>query len=127
MNDFHKNIKQNKLNDLRLKIIDLINKDKKFRLNYFLAAKDILYKLVGNELSMQTRINLSIQTPKDSSSLLPLHSDIWSGDSPFEVVIWIPLVDVYKTKSMYILPPKEYKKIEKKFFKTFWKFKQPIL
>ena len=52
---------------------------------------------------MQKRINLSIQLPNDSSSLLPLHSDIWSGDSPFEAVVWIPLVDCFKTKSMYIL------------------------
>ena len=66
---------------------------------------------------MQNRINLSIQLPKDKSSLLPLHSDIWSGDSPFELVIWIPLVDCYKTKSMYILPPNYYKKVEKNFSK----------
>ena len=64
---------------------------------------------------MQTRINLSIQTPKDNSSLLPVHSDIWSGDSPFEVVVWIPLVNCFKTKAMYILPPNEYKKVEKNF------------
>ena len=55
---------------------------------------------------MQKRINLSIQLPNDSSSLLPLHSDIWSGDSPFEAVVWIPLVDCFKTKSMYILKSK---------------------
>ena len=36
-----------------------------------------------------------------------------SGDSPFEVVVWIPLVDCYKTKTMYILPPKHYNKVEK--------------
>ena len=66
---------------------------------------------------MQNRINLSIQLPKDKSSLLPLHSDIWSGDSPFEVVIWIPLVNCYQTKTMYLLPPKYYKKIEKNFTK----------
>ena len=64
---------------------------------------------------MQLRINLSIQMPKDDSSLLPIHSDVWSGDSPFEGVIWIPLVDCYKTKSMYILPPSKYKKIQRLF------------
>ena len=53
--------------------------------------------------------------PKDDSSLLPMHSDVWSGDSPFEGVIWIPLVDCYKTKSMYILPPSKYKKIQRLF------------
>ncbi len=117
LNNFHKNIKQSQLNDLRLKIINNINQDKKFKLNYFLSSKKILNNIVGNELSMQTRINLSIQTPKDQGSLLPLHSDIWSGDSPFEVVIWIPLVNCYNSKSMYILPPSEYKKVEKNFSK----------
>jgi len=61
---------------------------------------------VGNELAMQLRVNLSIQLPNDDSSLLPVHSDTWSGDSPFEVVVWLPLVDCYNTKSMYLLPPK---------------------
>ena len=40
------------------------------------------------------------------SSLLPVHADTWSGDSPFEVVVWLPLVDCFSTKSMYLLPPK---------------------
>ena len=66
---------------------------------------------------MQKRINLSIQLPNDSSSLLPLHSDIWSGDSPFEAVVWIPLVDCFKTKSMYILKANKYRKFEKNFKK----------
>ena len=60
---------------------------------------------------MQQRVNLSIQMPKDISSLLPVHSDVWAGDSPFEIVVWLPLVDCYKTKTMYILPPKKNKKI----------------
>ena len=57
---------------------------------------------------MQKSLNLSIQFPKDDSSLLPIHSDVWSGDSPFEINLWLPLVDCYKTKSMYILKPKYY-------------------
>ncbi len=117
LNNFHKKIKLKDLNNIRLKIINALNKDKEYRKNYFLTSKKILYELVGNELSMQNRINLSIQLPKDKSSLLPLHSDIWSGDSPFEVVIWIPLVDCYNTKTMYLLPPKNYKKVEKNFKK----------
>ena len=32
---------------------------------------------------------------------------MWSGDSPFEINLWVPLVNCYKTKSMYILPEKE--------------------
>ena len=54
---------------------------------------------------MQRRLNLSIQLPGDRSSLLPVHADVWDGDSPFEVVAWLPLVDCHRSKSMYLLPP----------------------
>ena len=59
----------------------------------------------GNELAVQKKINLSIQLPDDNSSLLPIHTDVWSGNSPFELVLWIPLVSVKNTKSMFILSP----------------------
>ena len=45
---------------------------------------------------MQKNLNLSIQCPNDNSSLLPIHFDVWSGDSPFEINLWVPLVDCYK-------------------------------
>ena len=72
-----------------------------------------MYELVGNEIMMQKKINLSIQLPGDESSLLPIHSDVWSGDSPYEINLWVPLVDCYRTKSMYILSPKENDKFNK--------------
>ena len=64
---------------------------------------------------MKLRVNLSIQLPQDDGSLLPIHSDTWSGDSPFEVVVWIPLVDCYDTKTMFLLPPQESKKLTRNF------------
>ena len=64
--------------------------------------------MVGSELAMQNNINLSIQFPDDVSSLLPLHADTWSGDY-FESVLWLPLVNCYKTKSMFILGQKNIK------------------
>ena len=45
-----------------------------------------------------------------------MHADTWSGDSPFETVIWLPLVNCYKTKSMFILKQSKYKNFEK-FYK----------
>jgi sporadic carbohydrate cluster 2OG-Fe(II) oxygenase len=36
---------------------------------------------------------------------LPVHADTWSGDSPYEVVVWLPIVNCYGTKAMYLLPP----------------------
>ena len=66
---------------------------------------------------MQRKISLSIQYPNDNGSLLPLHSDVWTGCSPFECVLWIPLVNVYASKSMYILPKKENDRIYKNYKK----------
>ena len=85
------------------------------RESYYKIAKEFLDLIVGNEVSMQLRVNLSIQFPNDDSSLLPLHSDTWSGDSPFECVVWLPLVDCYDTKSMYILSPEESQKLSSSF------------
>ncbi len=105
LNQIHKNVPVSDLNSFRLKIIRGINAIEQFREMYFRVARPYLESLVGNELAMQLRVNLSIQLPYDDSSLLPVHADTWSGDSPFEVVVWLPLVDCYRTKSMYILPP----------------------
>ncbi len=117
LNNIHKKIKTKNLNSLRLKIINDVNNEKNLRKNYYKLSKKYLDILVGNELAMQLRVNLSIQFPNDKSSLLPLHSDVWSGDSPYETVVWIPLVDCYKTKSMYILPPQKFKKLKRYLIK----------
>jgi sporadic carbohydrate cluster 2OG-Fe(II) oxygenase len=93
------------LNDFRLAVIRGMNAESWFRPAYYRLAAGALATLVGNELAMQRRINLSIQLPGDADSLLPVHADVMSGDSPFEVVVWLPLVDCFATKSMYLLPP----------------------
>ncbi len=115
LNNFHKYIKLEKLNGFRLKLINEISKSKLYKKHYYNIAKNFLDILVGNELVMQKSINLSIQLPRDNSSLLEVHADTWSGDSPFEVVVWLPLVDCFKTKSMYILPANKYDKFLRKF------------
>lgn len=105
LNSIHEYIEIEDLNEFRLEIFQQLNAKPWFRAAYYSMGQSVLTKIVGNELAMQRRINLSIQLPKDTSSLLPLHADVWSGDSPFEVVMWVPLVDCYKTKAMYLLPP----------------------
>jgi sporadic carbohydrate cluster 2OG-Fe(II) oxygenase len=92
-----------RLNALRLAIIDALTGAPWFREVYFACGRSVLETVVGNELAMQRGIGFSIQVPNDRSSVLPLHSDAWSEDSPFEVVLWIALVDVAATQSMFIL------------------------
>jgi sporadic carbohydrate cluster 2OG-Fe(II) oxygenase len=94
------------LNELRLAVIDVLAATPWFRAAYFATARSLIERIVGNELAMQRSLGFSIQLPDDESSLLPLHSDAWSEDSPYEVVLWIPFVDCFRTKSMFLLPPK---------------------
>lgn len=101
LDEIHQHVGVDKLNEFRLAIFDGMNKEPWLRAAYFATARKALETLVGNELVMQRRINISIQLPDDDSSLLPLHSDVWSGDSPYEVVLWIPYSDCYGTKAMY--------------------------
>lgn len=105
LNYVHHFIKPDQLNELRLQVITTINANEWVRPAYFRLARRALELIVGNELAMQLRVNLSIQMPEDHSSLLPIHADTWSGDSPFEMVVWLPLVDCHSTKSMFLLPP----------------------
>lgn len=105
LDGIHARVSPDQLNGLRMHVITGLNAEPWLRPTYFRLARSTIETIVGNELCMQRRINLSIQMPGDDSSLLATHSDVWSGDSPFEVVVWVPLVDVFKTKSMYLLPP----------------------
>ena len=115
LNEFHKHISVADLNTTRLKIIHGMNEQEWTRFALFEFTRTWLERLVGNELAMQLRLNLSIQMPGDSSSLLAIHSDTWGGDSPFEVVVWLPLVDCYRTKSMFLLPPEPTIRLHQQF------------
>ncbi len=115
LNRIHDQVAIAELNSFRLKIIRGINAIGNFRAMYFRLARSYLETLVGNELAMQLRVNLSIQLPGDDSSLLPIHADTWSGDSPFQVVVWVPLVDCYGTKAMYLLPPEPTARLTQEF------------
>lgn len=100
-NNFHKNDLSKNINEHRLSIIRHMNALSAMRPSYYALAKSALHELVGNELVMQRNINLSIQLPDDDGSLLPVHADVLQGDSPYEVVLWVPLVNCYDTKSMF--------------------------
>ncbi len=113
INNFHKYFSKKNINEIRFKLYKQINIIKEFDKLYYKAGKSTLDELIGNEIAMQKKINLSIQMPNDPDSLLDMHSDIYAGESPFQVVLWIPLVDSFKTKSMFITNPKDNKQLNK--------------
>jgi len=95
------------LNDTKLTVMQALNAASWTREAYFRLAEAALYALIGNELAMQKKFNINVQVPQDATSLLPVHADTWTGDSAYQLVLWVPLVDCYGTKAMYILPPGE--------------------
>lgn len=101
-NNLHKYIKLKDLNKLRLLIYKELNLKKWFKNTYFSLASKTIELIIGNEIAIQKNINISIQLPNDESSKLGLHADSLSGESKFQIVLWIPLVNAYKTKSMYV-------------------------
>ena len=93
LNYVHKYLNVSKFNKFRLKLINEINENQTYRKNFYKISKPLLDIVAGNELAMQKKISLSIQFPKDDSSLLPVHADTWTGVSPFETIIFLPLVE----------------------------------
>ena len=114
-NQAHKYLAPEELNDFRVNMISFLTGSMEVKRLVYEMGKETLGNLVGNELAMQRGINLSIQFPKDDESLLPLHSDVWSGNSPYEVVFWLPLVDCFKTKSMFVLDRTKSQKVFSEF------------
>ena len=105
LNGIHQHVAVADVNALRLFVFEQLNRTAWARPSYLSLARSVIDRIVGNELAMQNKVNLSIQMPHDVTSVLPVHADPWSAETPYEVVEWLPLVDVYDTKAMFILPP----------------------
>lgn len=112
LNGIHEHVDIAGLNALRLAVINAFRTAEWFRPALYSLARSALSTLVGNELAMQRGVGLSVQLPDDTSSLLPVHTDVWDGDSPFEVVLWVPLVDCAGTKSMFIVRPDDDRRLQ---------------
>lgn len=98
----HKYFNKKNINSVRIDCFNEIN----FNLNWENIIKKISFKELrkhfGSDIMIQTKLNLSIQMPNDKSSILNLHSDCWSADSPFQLNLWIPLTEAFESNSMFI-------------------------
>ena len=104
LNNFHKlsnNLSEVDLNQKKINVIKKISQDPKLVDLIFNFFSNNIISFLGNDLLVQKTINLVIQTPDDKNPTIP-HRDA-PPNSYFEVVIWIPLVDCKKTKSMYTI------------------------
>lgn len=104
----HDVVRHDESNDLRLYILQKIATSSSFNRHYYYAARRVIHALSGNELAMQKRPGLSVNLPYNHHDVLPIHADTWNGVSPFELNIWIPLVDCSDSMCLYILERKKY-------------------
>ena len=114
LESLHKFINHKNINDLRLKSFREINKKLDWRKCILDLCENEITSIIGSDILIQSKINLSIQMPKDKSSKLSIHSDSWSADSPFQINLWLPLTPAYDTNSMFVFSKKESLKIVKK-------------
>lgn len=102
LNGFHRRgLSGAALNDFRLELIRYLSQELDVDQLVFDAFENALLQLIGPDIVVQKTINLVIQQPGDPD-VVPTHRDA-PLNSPFEIIVWLPLVDVYGTKSMYLL------------------------
>ena len=102
LNSFHKFADLDRLNEVRVQVHREVGASESFRKLVFSCVQKSLIELIGPEIVAQRQINFVTHLPRDTASLLYLHTDAWSGCSPYEVILWLPLVNVQGTKSMFI-------------------------
>jgi sporadic carbohydrate cluster 2OG-Fe(II) oxygenase len=90
-----------KLNELRVKLIREVTDSIDSGTLIYRAFHKTIESLLGPDLLVQKNTNLVIQQPGDPNPS-ELHRDA-PANSPYEVVVWLPLVDCFRTKSMYIV------------------------
>jgi sporadic carbohydrate cluster 2OG-Fe(II) oxygenase len=91
------------LNPLRIKIFNNLNSLHNWESQFGGLAAEVLEKILGPDLAIQTKLNLSIQFPNDATSLQPLHTDRATGHSLFELVLWVSFTKSDSTGSMFLL------------------------
>lgn len=107
----HLNYQTDKLNDHRMAAFRSINSLVNWEECYFSLASNAISKLLGSDILIQNKLNLSIQMPGDESSQLSLHTDTLSGQSEFEIVLWVPFTKAFDTNSMFIFDLEKTKEI----------------
>jgi len=104
LNDFHSylsGLSATEVNSIRMDAIRKISGEIDFSEMIFRAFEGQLSGLLGPDVLAQKTCNIVIQPPGDPNPS-ELHRDA-PLNSPYEIVVWVPFVDCYETKTMYLL------------------------
>jgi len=89
------------VNSLRLDLIRNISSDIDFSEMIYRAFEKNIRALLGPDILAQKVCNIVIQPPGDPNPS-EVHRDA-PLNSPYEIVVWVPFVDCFATKAMYLL------------------------
>ena len=110
LNDFHDlNIDKSDFNNIRMEIINSLSEDKDYLNHIMDSYGEYVKKLVGNDILIQKNINIMCHEPKNLR-ISDAHRDA-PENSFYEVVLWFPFVNCFKTKSMYFVNAEESNKL----------------
>ena len=101
---FHISVSPNKINKIRLEIINYLNTQKKLTRQIYQGLCPFMDKILGEDIVSQRFINLGLQMPNDDNKP-EFHKDT-PLSSMYEVVVWVPLVNCYKSMCMSLIPKK---------------------
>lgn len=87
------------LNKFRLALVEYCTRELKVTERLLDAFFEPVKSLVGPDIVAQRTTNLVIHQPGDADQV-PIHRDA-PNNSHFEVIVWVPLVDCFRTKSMF--------------------------
>ena len=100
-NNFHNLEKKIGINEFRMKLMSKMNLRNKTSEQGYSMFSDIIQELFGSDIVTQKNANLVIQEPNDISQIT-VHRDA-PPNSDYEIVVWLPLENTYKSKNMFIM------------------------
>ena len=107
LSHLHKIVSAEDINKVRLACFKRLNENLDWKSMILNLCGSEIRNILGEDLLIQTKLNLTILMPMDRSSVLEAHSDSWSADSPFQMNVWIPLCECFSSNSMFIMEAAE--------------------
>ena len=99
------------LNEKRMQAYKKLNEVSSWEKKYASLGYKYLEQLLGPDILIQRKLNLSVQVPNDKTSMLGIHADSLSGQSPFEIVMWTAFTEVFETNGMFYFDRETSKKM----------------
>lgn len=104
LEELHVHLHPNDINSFRMQAIRSLNQSEHFRDLFLERLFPLASSLLGTEIAAQKNFNLLFAFPEDRTSQIPLHTDVLTGHSPFEITVLLPFTRLRKEHELHILP-----------------------